>query len=581
MENFAIIPTMFYLRDVKMKEIFGRVKSIIAGVAFLGISAGFNVLVVKAQPADYQASVETALDAIQNQIVSGDPVVAENSGSSDSPSDESVLEAVSGPIVSQPQEEVSAPSVIPQEGIMIDILELKDMDINDVLKLISKKSGLNIVSGQNVKGKVTIYLKNVDVRDVLRIILESNDLAYAEEKGIIRVMPAKDYELTYGHRFGEKTQVKIVQLKHANAADCLNLLMQMKSVIGKVIADEKSNTVVLMDIPEKLDAMALLVQEIDVPIKTKVFDLSYAKAEDLSMKISEALTKNVGTVKFDKRSNKLIVTDTPQKIEAMERMILAFDEKHEEVLIEAKIIQIILSNQFQMGVDWEAVVSNYHSLDLDTAMSVLNSTDKHGQLSIGTIANDDYTALLEALDSVGKTNILSSPHITAINNEEAKILVGSTEPYVTTTTTTPATGPTTTAESVNFIDVGVKLYVTPTIHKDRNITMKIKPEVSSVTRFLTTGNNNQIPIVETSQAETTVLVKDKVTIVIGGLIKDEKVATINKVPFLGDLPLLGFAFRNKDDLVRKTELVIFLTPRIITGDVPDTDKLTTMTNQIK
>ncbi len=564
-----------------MKEIFGRVKSIIAGVAFLGISAGFNVLVVKAQPADYQASVETALDAIQNQIVSGDPVVAENSGSSDSPSDESVLEAVSGPIVSQPQEEVSAPSVIPQEGIMIDILELKDMDINDVLKLISKKSGLNIVSGQNVKGKVTIYLKNVDVRDVLRIILESNDLAYAEEKGIIRVMPAKDYELTYGHRFGEKTQVKIVQLKHANAADCLNLLMQMKSVIGKVIADEKSNTVVLMDIPEKLDAMALLVQEIDVPIKTKVFDLSYAKAEDLSMKISEALTKNVGTVKFDKRSNKLIVTDTPQKIEAMERMILAFDEKHEEVLIEAKIIQIILSNQFQMGVDWEAVVSNYHSLDLDTAMSVLNSTDKHGQLSIGTIANDDYTALLEALDSVGKTNILSSPHITAINNEEAKILVGSTEPYVTTTTTTPATGPTTTAESVNFIDVGVKLYVTPTIHKDRNITMKIKPEVSSVTRFLTTGNNNQIPIVETSQAETTVLVKDKVTIVIGGLIKDEKVATINKVPFLGDLPLLGFAFRNKDDLVRKTELVIFLTPRIITGDVPDTDKLTTMTNQIK
>ena len=97
---------------------------------------------------------------------------------------------------------------------------------------------------------------------------------------------------------------------------------------------------------------------------------------------------------------------------------------------------------------------------------VLGTTDKRGKLSIGTIASDDYTALIEALDTVGTTNILSSPRITAINNKEAKILVGSTEPYVTTTTTTPSSGPTTTAESVNFIEVGVGLYITPTIHDD-------------------------------------------------------------------------------------------------------------------
>ena len=121
-------------------------------------------------------------------------------------------------------------------------------------------------------------------------------------------------------------------------------------------------------------------------------------------------------------------------------------------------------------------------------------------------------------------------------------------------------------ESVNFIDVGVKLYVTPPIHDDDYITMKIKPEVSSVTRFVTTGNNNTIPVVETSQAETTVMVKNGVTIVIGGLIKDEKIDSVNKIPILGDLPILGAAFRNKNQLLRKTELVIFLTPQIISGD---------------
>ena len=145
-------------------------------------------------------------------------------------------------------------------------------------------------------------------------------------------------------------------------------------------------------------------------------------------------------------------------------------------------------------------------------------------------------------------------------------MVGSREAYVTQSQS-QASSTTVTSESVEFIDVGTKLNIVPSINDDGYITMKIKPEVSSVTSYLPTSQNNKIPIVETSQAETVVMVKDGVTIVIGGLIKDEKVETINKIPLLGDLPLLGFAFRNKDRQVKKTELVIFLTPEIMTGDV--------------
>ena len=508
---------------------------------------------------EYQENVPVQnTAAIPNAVAGNLPAELPQQASEASSGPSAVIEAAQP--AAQPAEPLGA------EDIMIDVLELKDMDIADVLKLISKKTGLNIVAGSDIKGKITIYLKNVNVRDVLRIILESNDMAYLEEGGIIRVMTAKDYEVFYGRKFAERTKTNIIQLKHANAADIMALLIQMKSNIGKIIADEKSNTLVLIDAPDRLVHMEAFIKEIDIPIATRIFELSYATAEDLSTKVSEALTKNVGSVKFDKRSNKLVVKDTPQKLDEIEKIVKAFDEKNKEVLIEAKIIQIILSDQFKMGVDWEAVVSDFHSVNLLSDFDLIGSTSKRGKLSVGTLSTDDYTVLLEALDTVGVTNILSSPRITTLDNEEAKILVGSTEPYVTTTTTTPATGAVTTAESVNFIDVGVKLYVTPTIHDDDYITMKIKPEVSSVTRFVTTGNNNTIPVVETSQAETTVMVKNGVTIVIGGLIKDEKIDSVNKIPILGDLPILGAAFRNKNQLLRKTELVIFLTPQIISGD---------------
>src|SRR3989338_6409013 len=466
------------------------------------------------------------------------------------------------------------------EKKILDVLDLKNMDILDVLKLISQKSGLNIVAGQNVKGRVTVFLKDIEVKEALRIIVEAYGWAYIEDgrqtptdsaSGILKAMTDQEYEAKYGHKFGQEVRTRIRQLLFAKAPDVAVILNEVKGKAGKVIADSKSGTLILMDESKKLEEMEGIIQQVDVSVETEVFPLGYAKAEDISGKVTEVLTPAIGTMKFDERSNKIVISDTAQVMNKVRRIIEAFDEKDKQVLIEAKIIQIALNNEHKMGVDWEAIVSNYHSLDLIGDFDVLGAADKKGKLSIGTLSSDDYTALIEALDTVGVTNILSSPGITAVNNKEAKILVGSTEPYVPTTTTTPSSGPTTTAESVNFIDVGVKLYVTPTIHDDGFVTIKIKPEVSSVTSNLTTSNNNTIPVVETSEAETTVMVKNGVSIVIGGLIKEEKIKSTKKVPFLGDIPVMGFAFRSQDDEVSKTEIVIFLTPTIITGDVKKED----------
>lgn len=462
------------------------------------------------------------------------------------------------------------PQVEPSENVVLDVLDLKNMDALDVLRLISQKSGINIVASQNVKGRVTVYLKKVNVLDALKIIADANEWAFVRDTNIIKVMSSQEFQTEFGYKFGQETETRFRKLSHATVADVSAILNQIKSSSGKVISDDKTNSIILTDNPKKLDELEKFIKEMDVPVQTEVFNLNYAKAEDISKKVSEASTPVIGKVRFDERSNTLIVTDKPSKMSEIKRIIQAFDEKDKQVLIEAKIVQIVLSDDYKMGVDWEGIVKNYQKLDLVGHFDVLKETDpadKRGRIQVGTLSEDNFSALIHILETVGSTDILSNPRITAINNKEAKILVGSTEPYVTSTTTTTASGPGTTAESVNFIEVGVKLFVTPTVHNDGFITMKIKPEVSSKTKTYKSSSGNEIPIVETSEAETTVVVKDGVTIVIGGLIKENNERTTTKVPVLGDIPVVGAAFRSQSNKLDKTEIVIFLTPHIVNGDV--------------
>src|SRR3989338_5649423 len=255
--------------------------------------------------------------------------------------------------LSEPSVEMTMDPEENSDGVeaKIDVLDLKGMEIQDFLKLISQKSGKNVVAGPNVRGKMTIYLKDVTIKEALHIVLEANDLAYVEDGNVIKVMTAKDFEVKYGYKFGDKVQTKIIKLTYANVLDMVTILNQMKNLSGKVIFDHKSNTLVLMDTPAKLSEMEGLIKQIDVPVETQVFDLSYADAKEVSEKVGESLTLNVGKIKHDVRSNRIIVADTATKILEIEKIIQAFDVKQREVLIEAKIIQIVLNDEHKMGID--------------------------------------------------------------------------------------------------------------------------------------------------------------------------------------------------------------------------------------
>lgn len=459
------------------------------------------------------------------------------------------------------------PLIQPEAAQQKISLDIKGMDVVDVLKMLSQRSGMNIVVGKNVTGRVTLFLKDVDIWDAFEIILLSNDLAYEKKGDIINVMTQRDYELLYGERYQDKKQAKIIKLQYAKAADLSRSLNQIKTNLGRIVVDEGSNTMALIDASEKLKEMEEFIKNTDLPIETRVFSLNYATADKLGPKLQEALTKGVGSVRFDERSNKIVVTDYPRKLDEIAKIVSAFDEKTTQVLIDAQIIEVKPTDQFQMGVDWDYWIRKYFEVQAALPINTTNA------LIIGTpnntpTAKGQYKAVIDLLRTIGDTKILSSPRIMALNNQEAKIHIGTRDAYITSTTSQGGSGTTVTSQSVNFVDWGIQLRVTPTISKDGFVTMKIKPEISDSTRTSITseGQITQIPIISTSEAETTVMVKDGVTIIIGGLAKDKRTKTVKKIPLIGDIPLLGFLFRSTDDKMEKDELVILLTPHIISGE---------------
>ncbi len=484
-------------------------------------------------------------------------------------------------------------------------LDLRGMTVDDAFKYLALRGGMNIVVSKNVSGRITFMVKNVPIKDVFNIILRSNNLAYEKIGDVYMIMTEKEYVQRYGEQFSDTRKVKIFRLQYAIPENVFNLIDALKSEIGRIIVDQESGTVLAMDTPEKLAEIEKSIQVLETKGSIKVFDLQYAKAEDVEKQLKGRLdAKKAGTIKSDVRTNQLIVQTLPERMETIAKLIKSLDQKTKQVLIDAQIVKVTLSDDFAVGVEWEGLFSQLadygvdfigshpfspldrvatsfiddfatrvaKTSDLDDDARVHTSTDlpTPGQKTTATEKiyfgkTNEWEAALQYLNTKGNTKILSNPKLSVVNNQEAKIHVGKREAYVTTTTTTGQTT-STVSEEVTFIDVGIQLSVTPTINSDGYIRMKVRPEISSVVGSLITPSQNKIPIVDTSLAETTVLVKDGATIVIGGLRKDQKVSENEQVPFFSKIPLIGNLFKKKSTSDEQTELLILLTSHIIDGD---------------
>ncbi len=457
-------------------------------------------------------------------------------------------------------------------------LEVSDVEIMDVLKLISKKSGLNVVAGKDIRGQVSIFLKDVPVRDGLKTILQSQNLAFYEEDNIIKVITDREYQEKYGRPFGDVRLTRTFPLANADANELANTLNLMKSPAGRVLADTRVNALVITETPQVLEEMAKAIEQSDAVQVSEAIQVRYAKIEDLEEKIRDIMKGDKSRISVDKRSNKIVVTDIPSRVEHVRQVVEAFDVMSPQVLIEAKVIEVELTDSHRQGINWNAVLASIGGGKGATtlALPLTVSAPTGAALTTLTSAEGDLTLILQAIESMGKSNTLSSPRITAINNEDARLSVATKQPYVSQTVV-QTTNTTNTADNVQFIDVGVTLDVRPRILADGLIEMKIKPQVSSSTSSLdlqsvssgsdTAFTRTSIPIVTTQELETTVTVKSGTTIIVGGLIQDSQNKQSQKVPVVGSLPVVGQLFSSRSNDFSKTELVMFLTPTIVEDKV--------------
>ncbi len=463
-------------------------------------------------------------------------------------------------------------------------LDVRDMNVVDVIKFLAQKGEFNVVISPNVDGRTTVLLHAVGIKDALDIVAVSNKLAYHIQEDIVQVMSAAEYEALYGKQFGDKTQVSIIHLQYSKPSYILAALDNMKSNIGKIIIDEDTGTVVLVDTAQSIAIMKKAIDQMEKPLDIFVYDLKYAKADVVAEKLRSRIdAKAVGSITADERSNQLLVRVFPGRHDEVEKIIKSLDEPTKEVLIEARVLEVILKPNYDMGIDWKSQIfdngkqkfslsGNYLN---DASPTNTNLSSVFSRIAVGDVTTKDFTLALRSLQQVSDTKILSTPQILVTNNEEAKIHIGDTVPYIVSTTN--GTGDNAVrSEDVRFIDVGLKLDVIPTINDDGMVTMRLRPEISSVVAKISSQGGG-IPQVNKTEVETAVMVQDGQTIILAGLRKEDKTHTKAGVPVLMNIPYLGNMFSNTSDAITSTEIVILITPHIIKG----TEDYTTVQGTVK
>ncbi len=383
--------------------------------------------------------------------------------------------------------------------------------------------------------------------------------------------------------------VEIIKLKYAqadNLVQTLNKLAQESKIKGKqpgqtqsVSADERTNSLILNGDPSWRANIKTIVMQLDQPVKnegnTEVIYLKYANAKELSevlrgvgdkmIKSDEKGKKQISSTLFDvqadESTNALVLTAPPVLMQSLKGVINKLDVRREQVHIEAIIVEVTDDKSKDLGVEWETSATGGDGYYGSSLFSDALSVGGNG-LSLGFYSNGSLRAVLKTFAEDKDANILSTPSLVTMDNEEASIIVGENVPFVTGQyTNSDAASATNPFQTIERQDVGIKLTVTPHINEGETIELKIEQEVSDVDEAskdseagITTKKRN---------IKTTVLVDNGEVIVLGGLMSNDLSETDQKIPLLGDIPILGYLFSSKNTEYHKKNLMVFLRPRIL------------------
>jgi type IV pilus assembly protein PilQ len=410
--------------------------------------------------------------------------------------------------------------LFPFTGEQID-LNFQNVELRSVLQIIAEVAELNLVVSDTVGGNITLRLKNVPWDQALDIILKANGLDQRTVGNVLMIAPAAE--------IAERERVEL----------------------------ESSQNV------EQL-----------APLRTEFIQIEYRKASDMKATVQEAkLVSDRGFIMSDDETNVLMVRETATAIEDIRRTLRKFDVEVEQVLIEARLVTARSVVTEDLGIKWgfgyndvdngkgwivdnqvgNIDFSNTVAGDTSNLMVDLGATvTSPGTIAIGFKPGASSLLALElsALETDGKAEIVAQPKVLTTNGIPAKIESGTEIPYQTVEDG---------EVSIEFKDVVLSLDVTPRINPGDRIAMDLEIKQDSVGEVLPNGEIS----IDNNELKTAVVVPDGQTIVLGGVFKNESNTVVNKVPLLGDLPVMGALFRNTENNVDKTELLIFITPKLV------------------
>jgi len=427
-------------------------------------------------------------------------------------------------------------------------LNFQDIETRAVLQLLAETSGRNIVVSDTVQGNVTLRLRNVPWDQALDIVMTTKGLDMRQNGNVIIVAPAEE-------------------IAARETAD-----LEAKQAIAEL-----------------------------EPLYSEFLQVNYAKASSLAGLVSgdgggNALLSDRGSIAVDDRTNTLLVQDTADRLINIRRLVSTLDIPIRQVLIESRIVVVNDDFSRDLGVRLGVTAFNENSSDGVTVISgsgtgtdtmvgsVLDNladpgngtiypislpsltnrynvsvpiTNAAGRFALAVLESDYLVDLeLTALEAEGRGEIVSTPRVITANQKEARIEQGVEIPYQQSASSG--------ATTIQFKKAVLSLTVTPQITPDNNIIMDLVVHKDSVGDIISTGGlGGTVPSIDTRAVETQVLVSDGQTVVLGGIYETERRETINKVPFLGDIPFLGNLFKSRTRIDNKAELLIFVTPRIL------------------
>lgn len=433
-------------------------------------------------------------------------------------------------------------------------IDVQDADLADVIALLAAEAGTNIVADSSIKPeRVTLHLHDVSFDDALTVLVKSHDLQIRRQNGILIIGSSESMNRRYGDANDPRSAKTIVlALLHATPDDVAKEIAGGLPDGTVIVPDRRTASVIVTGSEDTIARARQLVAALDAPEYASsgdlahVYKLRYLKPSEVAASMKGVLPD--GSYVADDAQNALVVTGNDEVQHTAGQFLHSMDVPSPQVLFEVRVADLEPENdQSDVGLQFGG-----YDLSGQPISGAATYAFAHNSVAIN--------ARLNALVSEGRAQILATPKLVTLNNKEADLLIGQTYPVVYYDARLGG-------QQVQFVDIGVKLRLTPTIGPDGSVTAEMHPEYSAIQGFV-----GGYPVIANRKVDSTLRVKDDQTIVLGGLLRDIDAETVTKIPFLADIPVFGKIFQNRERTHVRDEVVFLITPHVIFPNTPPPTK---------